>query len=81
MNQKAPEVVGKLADVEQLLGPVADRDTEDLEVLALINKHDALAKKWQDIQDELENLRKRVSQRGFRVKDFVRRSSSGGLRQ
>lgn len=61
VNHKAPEVVGKLADVEQLLGPVADRDTEDLEVLALINKHDALANKWQEIQDELERLRKRVS--------------------
>ena len=68
MNAKAPEVVGKLADVEQLLGPVADRDTDDLEVMALVQKHDALANKWQDIQDELEKLRKRVSGRvtGFR---------------
>ena len=68
MNAKAPEVVGKLADVEQLLGPVADRDTDDLEVMALVQKHDALANKWQDIQDELEKLRKRVSDRvtGFR---------------
>ena len=69
VNQKAPEVVGKLADVEQLLGPVADRDMEDMEVLALINKHDALAKKWQDIQDELEKLRKRVGLRGISVLD------------
>ena len=60
--------MGKLADVEQLLGPVADRDTDDLEVMALVQKHDALANKWQDIQDELEKLRKRVSDRvtGFR---------------
>ena len=60
MDKKAPEVVGKLADVEQLLGPTADRNTEDVEVLALINKHTALATKWQEIQDELERLRKKV---------------------
>ena len=44
---------------------------EDMEVLALINKHDALARKWQDIQDELEKLRKRVSLRGG-VSDLFR---------
>lgn len=60
MNGKAPEIVGKLADVEQLLGPVGDRDTEDVEVIALISKHDALSKKWHDILEELEKLRKKV---------------------
>ena len=61
MNSKAPEIVGKLADVEQLLGPVESRNTEDEEVLALVHKHEALAAKWQDILDELEKLRKNVS--------------------
>ena len=58
---KAPEIVGKLADVEQLLGPESERgETDDEEVLALIKKHGQLNQKWHDIQDELEKLRKRV---------------------
>ena len=46
MTQKATEVVGALAKVEQLLGPVEDRSTEDLEVLALIDKHGLVERWW-----------------------------------